>query len=45
MRRSSAARFVLARAGNTSAMNLVTILLIVLIVVLLFGGLGYRRRL
>ena len=26
------------------AMNLVTILLIVLIVLLIFGGLGYRRR-
>jgi hypothetical protein len=38
-------RLQLAGAGNTDAMNLITILLIVLIVVLLFGGLGYRRRL
>jgi hypothetical protein len=30
--------------GNTRAMNLMTILLIVLIVVLLTGGIGYGRR-
>jgi hypothetical protein len=35
----------LPHAGNTSAMSLITILLIVVIVLLLFGGLGYRRRL
>jgi LPXTG-motif cell wall-anchored protein len=35
----------LPRAGNSSGMDLITILLIVVIVLLLFGGLGYRRRL
>jgi flagellar basal body-associated protein FliL len=33
------------RVGNSRRMSLITILLIVLIVMLLFGGLGYRRRL
>jgi hypothetical protein len=33
-----------AGPGNTSAMNLITILLIVLIVLLITGGIGYRGR-
>jgi hypothetical protein len=31
-------------AGKSTAMDLVTVLLIVLIVLLLFGGVGYRGR-
>jgi hypothetical protein len=38
-------RYELTEPGNTSGMSLLTILLIVVIVLLLFGGLGYRRRL
>jgi hypothetical protein len=34
----------LPRAGNSSAMDLITILLIVVIVLLIFGGIGYRGR-
>jgi hypothetical protein len=34
----------LPRAGNRSGMDLLTILLIVVIVLLIFGGIGYRGR-